>query len=88
MITIVLNVSMVIMENICGETHVMRRIGAQILTQRAYVVMNINASRAVKILESALTIPTVPLLDNVQRKTLLFWLLTVFLQNTTDFKHS
>jgi len=56
MITIVLNVMTVIMANTCGEILAMQRTLEQILTQRAYVVMNTNVSRKVKTLGNALTV--------------------------------
>ena len=58
MITIVLNVMTVIMANTCGEIHAMPKTLEQILTQRAYVVMNTSASRKVQTLGNARTMNT------------------------------
>jgi len=69
MITIVLNVTTVIIANTCGDIHVMQRIGEKTLTPRANVEMSTSASQIMKTLENALTIHIAPLLDIVQRKT-------------------
>jgi len=65
---IVLNVTTVIMENTCGETHVMQRNLGKMNMKGAYVVKNTHASRMEKILASALMMSFVHLLDLFPRK--------------------
>jgi len=77
MITIVLNVTTLIIANTCGDIHVMQRIGEKTLTPRANVEMSTSASQIMKTLETALTIHIAPLLDFVQEESRDFMVLVV-----------